>query len=198
MKQGIVIVTWSGGKPQLDLLLYSLRGYRKYPFYIVYNDATNAPVSQIMELEKEYNLLMTREDSFECGALQGILDNTDLDEFILLQDTFEILNPKFFGEIFNNSPEMSVTFGPTFSFFFGKFRREALLKVKIPITLNKHDAITAELNFPREYVKNEPFRIFDEKFIPIVSDDNLEMRWGRVNLITKNDYVIKRQGTWLT
>lgn len=196
MKQGIAITTWSGGKPQLDLLLYSLRGYRKYPFYIIYNDITNGPVNQLIDLQQDYTLLGSREDRYECGALQALRDNTDLEEFILLQDTIEILNPGFFEKMFDMAG--SVAYGPKFPFFLGKFRREVLEKVEIPLTLTKHESIAAEGSFLHTYMAAEPnMQVFDPLFYPVIDDEHVHMKWGRANLITENRYLIKRQGTWM-
>lgn len=203
MNQGIVIVTWSGGQSSLDLLLYSLGRYRKYPFYIVYNDVSNAPVNQILELQKNYHVLATREDSYECGALRGILENTNLDEFIFLQDTIEIISPKIFDKMFEDYPEQSVSLGPIFQFFLGKFRREALLKLEIPVTNNKHESILAESRFTQEYRNIENTAVLDPNFggayiNPLTGKpiQEFEMRWGRTNLVLRNKYLIKRQGTW--
>lgn len=198
MKQAVVIVTWSGGKQQLDLLLYSLRSYRKYPFYIVYNDITNAPVNQIVDLQRDYHLLAVRGDHYECGAIQAILDGTDIDEFIIMQDTFEVISPIWIDQMFEAFPNQSVAMGPEFPYFLGKYRREVLLKVEIPNTTNKFESIAAEGAFNHTYMAADGnMGILDPEFIPVISDDRLEMRWGRANLVTKNRYVIKRQGTWM-
>lgn len=195
-RKGIVVVGWSGGTDQLDLLLYSLRGYHKYPIYIVMNDVRNAPLQWLLELHQNYNIIVTEDDRFECGALQAIMDTTDLDEWLLLQDTVEILNPYFIERMFDT--EGSVTFGPHFEHYLGKFRREVLEKIVIPEVKTKWDAVQQEIHFLKAYMEADDkgittmFPDFTDKNF----ENNTERRWGRVNLKLENRYLIKRKGTW--
>lgn len=198
MKQGIVIVTWSGGMDSCNLLLHSISSYHKYPIYIVLNDIKNAPISWAIELKKNYQLIATTSDAYECGALKAIMDMTDLDEFILIQDTFEIKNTFIIDYMFEQKP--SVSFSPFFAHYFGKVKRETLSGLTIPETLTKWDAITAEREFMgKTYFEAEPdtLVLFPE-FNDLNKDNIIEYRWGRANLRIENDYVVKRKGTWET
>lgn len=198
MKQGIVIVTWSGGINQCDLLLHSLSRYHKYPVYILLNDVRNAPISWAVELRRNYHLISTISDSYECGALRAIMSMTDLDEFILIQDTFEIKNTSFIDHMFEGYPGRSVSFGPYFAHYFGKFRREVLEKFEIPETYTKYDAIMAEKDFIGKvyFESEENIPVLFPDFNDFNKDNIIEERWGRANLKLENDYVIKRKGTW--
>lgn len=200
MKQGIVIVTWSGGMDSCNLLLHSFYSYHKYPIYIILNDVRNAPTSWVIELRKNYNLFVTTDDSFECGALHAVMEMTDLDEFLLIQDTFEIKNTFFIDQMFEAYVGQSVSFGPNLFHYFGKFRRETLNKLKIPITTTKYDAIQAEKEFiGKEYLgAEEDTLVLFPDFHDANKNNVIEQRWGRANLVLENDYVIKRKGTWDT
>jgi hypothetical protein len=198
MKQGIVIVTWSGGMDSCNLLLHSFLNYRKYPIYIILNDVRNAPIAWGIELRRNYNLLVTVNDSFECGALHAVMTMTDLDEFILIQDTFEVKNPFFIEQMFDAYEGQSVSFGPGFSHYFGKFRRDTLNTLEIPVTLSKYDAIQAEKDFMGKIYMGaeENISVLFPDFHDANKSNIIEQRWGRANLVLENDYVIKRKGTW--
>ena len=198
MKQGIFIVTWSGGVEQLSLLLFSLRNYHRYPMYLLLNDAGKAPISYFGELTNNFHIIASVHDTFECGALKSAMELTDLDEFIILQDTIEVLNPRIFQKMFEYEGQ-SVTFGPKFTLYLAKYRRETLNKVEIPVTLTKIEAIQTESTFAMTYMAAEDREIIT--LFPEFDDSNpdnfIEKRWGRANLVLKNRYLIKRKGTWV-
>ena len=195
MKQGIVIVTWSGGKAQFETLINSIKDTH-YPIIVVVNDAPNADNAWLSAISNNYLVFQMPWDGFELGAIQTVLQNTVLDEFILLQDTFEILDISIFDILFNNYPGQSVAYNPHFQMYLGKFRREVLKKLSIPEVRNKIDAIRQEEQFTNAYKAIEPVVIFNPSF----RDENFygswEERWGRKNLVLRDQYLIKRKGTW--
>jgi hypothetical protein len=192
IKRGIVICTYSGGAEQLDALLTTLVGC-KYPIYIVVNDSTHADVRWICRLQRwGATIIMNPEDSYECGAIQEVLKQTDLDEFIFLQDTFEILDQSIFDMAFEHPT--SVSFNPYFECFAGKWRRKALENVEIPKTLTKVDAvITGESKFTALYRMIEKTHVL---FPTFVDCDRFEERFGRKNMVIENAYLRKWKGTW--
>jgi hypothetical protein len=191
MKQGILIVTWSGGKEQFTTLWNSFPKPCKYPILVVVNDGTNA--SWITEFDVP--CIRVPYDGFELGAMKIVLKFTDWDEFIVLQDTIEILDPAIFDILFSNYPDKSVGYGFKFQSYLGKFRRVALEKMEIPEVHNKVISIAYETSFIDEYLKIEPTVIFNEGFAD--AQGYQEERWGRPNLVLKDRYLIKRKGTWL-
>lgn len=193
MNQGIVICTWSGGKEQLTVLLDSLKG-TTYPIVIVVNDAPNA--DWVNNLSSEYLVFRMPWDGYELGAMQVALRHTNLDEFVLLQDTFEILDITLFDRLFNDYPGQSVAYNPHFQMYLGKFRREALEKMEIPEVRNKADAVLQEEHFTKEYRAIETTVVFNPAFIDNNFYDSWEERWGRKNLVLKDQYLIKRKGVW--
>jgi hypothetical protein len=197
IKKGVVIVTWSGGVDQCKLLMHSLGSFRKYEFYLVINDVKNAPINWMLDLHRDYNMIVTEGDYFECGAISAILEQTDLEEFILLQDTIEIKNPYFMEQMFNHEGQ-SVSFGPRFEHYLGKYRREVLESIEIPTVITKWEAIQQEIKFNNNYIQSDPREVIAlfEDFNDSNPDNRIERRWGRANLVLENKYLIKRKATW--
>lgn len=191
MKQGILIVTWSGGKESFKILINSLS--TEYPVIVVVNDGNNA--SWITEF-KDIRFIISEDDRFELGAITKVLELTDWDEFILLQDTIEIKNNSIFEILFNNYPNQSVAYNPHFQMYLGKFRRETLEKLSIPVVTNKIESVAQEGAFLKQYMDTENVAIFNPHFIDGNFYGSYEELWGRKNLILSDEYLIKRKGTW--
>ena len=196
MKQGILIITWSGGQEQFETLIGSIPVDIGYPILVVVNDGDNASwidpyISGGLEIIK------SPYDGYELGAIDLVLRNTDWDEFVVLQDTFEIKNPQIFYILLNVYAGSSISYGPYFQMYHGKFRREILEQIEFPIVKNKLEAIQHEFTFMYEYKKLDPKTIcFNEYFTDSNFLDNIEVKWGRENLVLEDEYLIKRKGTW--
>jgi hypothetical protein len=193
MNQGIVICTWAGGKEQLTILLDSLKG-TPYPIVIVVNAALDA--DWLDNLSSEYLVFRMPWDGYELGAIKVALQNTNLDEFVLLQDTFEVLDISLFDRLFNDYPSQSVAYNPHFQMYLGKFRREALEKMKIPEVSTKAEAVLQEERFTKAYMALESTVVFNPDFIDNNFYDSWEERWGRKNLVLRDQYLVKRKGIW--
>lgn len=195
MKQGVIIVTWSGGKEQFECLFNSLEKPFKYGLLVVVNDGDNA--GWIEHGFDGYNgVYKVSYDGFELGALKLALEVTDWDEFILLQDTFEIIDNKIFQILFENYTDQSVSYGPERQMYLGKYRRQILKRLKIPDVREKVESIYFESKFVNNYEEIEPFIIFNNDFSDSRFLGNYEWMWGRKNLILSDKYLIKRKGTW--
>jgi|GEM_PF-1414708 len=201
MKQGIVIVTWSGGEKPCRRLIDSVWGI-EYPVAIVINDAQNIPPDWLRNLyvlsgEMDWHLLPQNFDGFEIGAIERILEDTDWEEFILLQDTIEIKDKDLFRKLFEDYPQQSVAYNPHFQMYLGKFRREILNKLTLPIVRTKIEAVRQEELFTRDYWNADPeTKVFNPHFRDENFYSNWEEEFDRRNLKMEDDYIIKRKGTW--
>lgn len=201
MKQGIIVVTWSGGEESCTLLLNSLRGV-KYPVLIVLNDFTNAPPSWIEKLhefkeEQGWDFIEHSWDGFEIGAISAALKYTDWEEMFVLQDTFEIKNQDIFSRVFEEYAGKSVAYNPYYQMYLLKFRREILNQIEIPEVRSKRESVRQEEVFTTAYRQKEPdMPILNPMFRDDTYYGNWEERFGRKNLKMEDDYFIKRKGTW--
>jgi len=194
VKQGVVIATWPGGAEPLLRLLTSLRKCR-WPIYVVVNNMTREDnldwvFDSVANIERVF---YNREPGYELGAMKTIIDQTDLDEFLLLQDTFEVKDVSFIDIVF--AREESVALGPTFFHYAGKWKRSVLEQMEIPTVSTKKESVHWEHTFSRMYWEIEPVWVFDPSFHD-GEHKGFVTEFGRENMLLENDYFIKRKGNW--
>lgn len=192
MKQAIVIGTWPGAAEQLSVLLRSLDGCG-YPIWIVVNSAAGAPIPWLAQLAVRYNVIVNAERGFELEAFRAILEQTDIDEFLFLQDSFEVIDQSFIDDVFAR-PE-SVALGPTFFHYAGKWKRSVLETMEIPRVTSKYQSVHYEHSFSREYWEREAVWVFDPHFHDGEHQGFVE-RYGRVNMLLQNAHYRKLKGDW--
>lgn len=202
MKQGIVVVTWSGGKDYANLCLESLFPlYGQFPFYVVINDANNTDPDWIEILKNFFNVILLDGDYREMGAIDVITNHTDLDEFWLIQDTIEITNPWFIWDSFTNHAGKSCTYCQNpMQYYLGKWQTSIIKKMQIPLPRTKEEAIYLEHEFYNMYrdIGNEEnllgdMIIYDSKFDHNNKEANyLEDIFGEKRLCIVGNSVIKR------
>jgi hypothetical protein len=194
MKRAVVIGTWPGGAEPLRLLLDSLKGCG-HRIVVVVNSAETASVEWIETiLEGEvHEVFVNAAVGFELAAFRTVLDQTDVDEFLFLQDTFEVKDQSFIDVVFG-CPD-SVALGPTFFHYAGKWKRSVLEQMDIPVVRTKHESIHWEHTFSRLYWEREPVWVFDPHFHDGEHHGFVE-RFGRLNMLLENEFYLKRKGTW--
>lgn len=172
-KKAIVIGSTTKTKDWLENCLNSFGCYDKYPIIVVVNDG------------------------FELGKLKWVYDHTDVDEMFLLHDTLEIKDVSMFEEAFEECQGKSYALSdhPTYmGMFLGKYRREILDKMEIPITETKAEAVDQEELFNRRYSELEPYKVVVDP--PLVNGNIFEEKFGRKNMVLENEFVKKYKGTW--
>jgi len=173
MRQGIVIVTQNKDNEALINLLYSMKG-ATYPVLVYTNDFQNT--------------------GFELAAIDYAYENTKWDEFLLLQDTFEIKDIKFFDLVFKEHCGKGVTLERGGMSYAIKYRREVLNKMVIPLAKSKADAVHYEGQFNNDYLRLDGGYI--NLFNHIPSNGTKVHLWGRENLKKENEYIIKYKSIW--
>lgn len=187
-----MIGTWPGNAEPLDILLASLEGC-DYPIYIVVNSARVAEPDWLEMLGRWGTVLANDELGFELEAFRTILERTDVDEFLFLQDTFEVLDQGFLADVFG-CPD-SVALGPTFFHYAGKWKRSVLETMEIPRVDTKIGSIHWEHTFSRLYWEREPVWVFDPHFHD-GENKGFVNAYGRLNMLLENDHYRKLKGTW--
>lgn len=198
-KRCILICTWYGGREMLSRLLASLDGYTKYDIVIAVNGVGKTDPEWLGEITKQANVVLSlKDDNYELGAIKALLEKTRYDEFVFLQDTFEIKNTDIFEILFEHEDYVgkSVEYGYDFQMYFGKYRRRILNKMKFPpLPQTKLDAILNEIVFTKLYKKHDPTTLtFDWRFKDEYS--SREVMFGRENMRLEDEYLIKRKGHW--
>jgi len=168
MKKAIIIGTRPGRKEQLQNCLSSI--------------ITDVPI------------LIVDCGGYEVGKLKWVLNNTDLDEFIFLQDSVEVKNPKFIDIAFALPQSVSICNYPRlFGCYLGKYKRLVLEKMNLPDIKDKLGSVEYEMQIGLDYSKfEEPFELFDD----LHNVENFVDKFGHMVMKIENDYLIKYKSVW--
>jgi hypothetical protein len=203
MKQGVVIGAYHGNSEALNRLLLSLEA-SKYPVWIVVSGAGQAPLEFMSNLyyiatEFDWHVLFNTEDRFELGAFRKVLDETDLEEFLFLQDTFEIKDIRVLDLIFKS--KSSVALGPGLFHYAGKWKRSVLEKLEpLPVVHTKKESVHWEHTLGRRYwiaaeQTDEGIFCLDPNFHDGNHKGFVEA-YGRKNMLLENDWYRKLKADW--
>lgn len=192
MKQGIVIITYKNS-PFFNTCINSIKEFTKYDKYVVITDCdTHDNIDG-------FTVIIDKEDSFELGAIQKILNETDLDEFVLLQDSCEIIDKRLFDILFEEHKGKSVSIAENYLGYLGKYRRDVLNGMVIPDVRTKAESICQEGMFNGEYIKREkPIVLFPRFGYANYNGNEFVEYNGRLNLVSRNEFLKKYKGTWHT
>jgi hypothetical protein len=200
VKRGIVVGAYWRNRDFLIQLLNSLVGCG-YPVMVVVSGSKDSPIEYLEEVMHicrvmDWGYAVNREDRYELGAFEVALRNTDWDEFLFLQDTFEVLDQSFIGVVMETPG--SVALGPTFFHYAGKWLRSVLETMDIPVVTSKQQSAHWEHTFSRLYwerVGPAGVMVAD----PAFHDGNparFEDRFGRHNMILENQWYRKYKADW--
>lgn len=197
MKQGIVLVTWAGTIHLAMELLHRLEGYTK-PIVVVINEIEACYDKDCLEwIIKKYLTIPVQGNRWEVGGLEAAIALTDLDEWVLIQDTIEIKDTNIFDIMFDQRG--SVSFGPDWQCYLGKYRREVLSQIMLPTCLNKIDAMYYELMLPKIY--NEIAQRLEGHSVIVLFPEwgnnnpanTKDFKFDRDNIVLYNPYIVKRK-----
>lgn len=134
---------------------------------------------------------------FELAKIGWVMDNTNADRFLFLQDSWVIKNKTFWDLLDDTSGSVALTADPYFfGCYAGVYERSVIDQIGVPIITTKREAIDNEIAWHQDYVKvaGEPSVLF-----PDLKDSNATRqveKHGRANLVLENDYIAKYKGTW--
>lgn len=166
MKRAIIIASVPERHRWLDNLLKTLEGFDSYPILVVMCGG------------------------YEPGKISWVLQNTDLDEFVFLQDSLEIKDTSVFDLMFSYGGK-TVTFHNKMNGFLVKYTRKDLNKTYVRKTETKREAVFEERGLFERYPK------LDLVVLGGMQDTEIfEERFGRMNMVIENQYFKKYKGIW--
>lgn len=165
--QAIIIGTTTSRIEPLTNILQTLKGFNDYPIIVV-----TVP-------------------GYEPAKIKWVLNNTNLDEFIFLQDTIEVKNVGVFDLVFNKYKGKTVAFNDKMKCFLVKYTRRDLEKTYIKDVDTKTKAIEEERELYRRYPKDN-LVIVDN----MADSEVFIEKFNRVNMVVENQYFKKFKGTW--
>lgn len=133
---------------------------------------------------------------YELAKIRWVLENTNADRFLFLQDSFVLKNNGLFDLLDNHSGSVALLDDPApYGCYAGVFERSVLERVGVPVVKDKRDAVRLELEWCGAYVKaagNVPV------LFPELRDEFAVEKFhnGRANLVLENSFLIKYKGTW--
>lgn len=200
MDRAIVVGAWHGNADALWRLLASLHG-TQWPVMIVVSGSDSSPKEFVSRLLSEcsgrprWEIYSNAEDRYELGAFSVILAQTEVDEFLFLQDTFEWKQIGLIDAIMAH--DGPVALGPAMFHYAGKWRREILDKMIIPTVTNKKDSVHYEHAFSHEYLRHEtkPLWVVDQHFHD-GEHKGFVQAYGRKNMVLENDWYRKLKADW--
>lgn len=204
MKNIIIISTYVKTARFLENLLFSFKGYSKYPILLVITGFKKEHLAPFLKIEKKFHKLpidikTIHKDTFEFGGLYVAYKETNYDNLLLLQDTCEIVNTDLFDIVFEKYQDKSVAFSIVNGFWMcciAKYKRSILDKIDMEKFLphNRLEAFETEWRFTQAYSRLEKDAVI--LFKDWVDCNVFEEKYGRINMKIANEYIIKWKAHW--
>lgn len=148
-------------------------------------------------IPSRFPTIVVRNGGYEAGALRYIMEHTNLEEFLFLQDSTAIKQSEWLDEMFRKvGTSISINEEPCpFGMFMGKYRREILSQIEIPVTEDKMSAVIAEMSMNQQYAELEPDLevLWPELTLETAKADVVH---GRAVMVYENDHFVKWKSTW--
>lgn len=142
---------------------------------------------------RRYPVIILDQYEYELGKIRWVLENTTLDEFILLQDSVELKETDWLDEVFDYKGSVSFDNNTPYFMYLGKYQRSVLETVGVPVITTKRQAVTNETAWTAQYngAAGNTKHLFDLKDTGVFKD-----HLGRRNMIIENDQLIKYKHIW--
>lgn len=131
----------------------------------------------------------------ELGKIKWVYENTNIDRFILLQDSVVIRDNDLLMSLFDTEGSSCIMCSPRcLGSYLGLYERQTLDKLDIPEVLSKAEAVRLEIDWTQDYIGkcdkfSHPVEIKHEVIETIY-------RHGRENQVSVNKLYEKWKGTW--
>ena len=148
---------------------------------------------------EERPVMVLSDYTFELGKIDFVMKHTNIERFLLLQDSVVFKDvKKFYENLSWYQGSVSINKCPTYyGSFMGVYERRILKRMQIPVVKSKKEQVTYEMTFNNAYAN------LLEGFVPIMypelndtTNTSFVERHGRTNLVLENDVMIKYKGTW--
>jgi hypothetical protein len=139
--------------------------------------------------------LVVSDYSYELGKIRWVVENTNIDRFLFLQDSVIVKSELFWDLLAQYDGSVSINKDPDlYGSYLGVYERSVLERIDLPTISSKRDAVTHEVDWARTYVRaaGEVPVLFPD----LRDGEKFEVHQGRMNMVIENDYIRKYKGTW--
>ena len=199
-KKIVVIHTLAGREAWLRNSLERLKGYdNRYPLVIYFSDPNPPDISFQSYLGTLPYPVYYFPERYETGCISYVNRIIQPDEFIYLHDSIEIKDTAIFDMSFNF--KQSVHYFERFMCYAGKFRKEALDHIVIPVSKTKTEACVNEDKDALPQFNSFMWKYFKIEhchwLFPGFSESSIFVeKFGRKNMVIENNFLIKYKGTY--
>lgn len=145
----------------------------------------------------KYEVVTIQDDGFELAHIRKAYD-MKFDEFLYLHDTCVVKDAKLFDIVFEEQKGKSVALSDNpcvFGMYIGKYIRDALKTMELPIVESKLEAVDYEETWTTLYVSN-PLSHTVLLNPPLHDGYNFVTVNGVLYMKLENDFLIKYKKTW--
>jgi len=133
-------------------------------------------------------------DGYEIGKIKWVLNHTDFDEFVFIQDSFEVRDNSIFDICFSHTGGVSLCNYPMLlGCYLGKYERKVLEKMSLPDIKTKAEAVDYESRIATEYLKYGSLLEIGGSLRDV---DNFVEKFGHKVMKIENEYFIKYKSYW--
>lgn len=143
------------------------------------------------------DVLVISDYSFELGKIRWVVENTRIERFLFLQDSFLVNDSSFFDLLEQVDGSVAITDVPSpYGSYAGVYERKILRKIAVPACETKEKAVYFEMVWTRAYVAAA--KRITVLFPGFGASGTIGERHGRKNMVFSNQYLTKFKGTWST
>jgi hypothetical protein len=148
----------------------------------------------IQSIHKE--LLILSDYRYELGKIKWCAEHLT-NNFLFLQDSVILKETFWIDKLFAKNKSIALFNDPAiYGTYMGIYEPLILKTMDIPIPKNKAEAVHFEIEWTKKYAEKAQNV---EIAFPDVTDaksTKKELRYGRLNLVLENEYLIKYKGNW--
>lgn len=133
-------------------------------------------------------------DGYEIGKIKWVLDHTDFEEFVFLQDSVEVKDNSVFDVCFSHNGGVSLCNYPMLlGCYLGKYERKVLEQMNLPDIKTKNEAVDYESRIATDYLRHGSLL---EVGGSLNNVDNFVEKFGHKVMKIENEYLIKYKSYW--
>jgi hypothetical protein len=148
----------------------------------------------LKSIDSKYSVVVVNCEGYEVGKMKWVLNNTDIDRFVFLQDSIEVKDNSVFECLDKYTQGVSLCSYPRlFGCYFGCYNSWALRKINLPDIDKKLTAVQYEMIIHKDYSNYDEIVDLGKD---LVDNDIFIKKFGKKVMKLENKYFIKYKSHW--